>query len=78
MGSPSKLSPVFNLKAGENIHKMTLEHPGIQAQPGMGGPGAKGKNSNNVKHGQNLQYPSVVQEGMAETGATIVSRQERS
>ena len=75
MGSLSKLPPVFYLKAGENKCKITTEHPGMQAQPGMCEPAAKGKDSNNVKHERNLQSPSAVQEGLAKTGAAVVSRQ---
>lgn len=75
MGSLSKLSPVFNLKVGENKCKMTTAYPGIQARLGMGGPAAKGENYDNVKHEWNLPSPSTVQKGMAKTEATMVSRQ---
>lgn len=54
---------------------MTTEHPGTQAGPGMCGPAARDKKYDNVKHERNLQSPSAVQEGMAKTGDTIVSRQ---
>lgn len=57
---------------------MSTEHPGLQAQPGLCGPAAKGKDSNNVKHEQNLQSPSAVQEGMAKTGAAMVSLGSRA
>lgn len=74
MGSLSKLSPVFNLKAGENKCKMTTEHPGIQTQPGMCGPRAKGKSYDNAKHEWDLWFHS----GVTEIAPAMVSRQHHS